>query len=405
MPEALGFAPRQTVSGMKRVYANILAVTAAVLLMTGCNKSADSSSGSQSASGGKGDIIVGEFASLTGKEATFGQSSHKGTVLAVEEINAAGGVLGKKIDHKFDDNQSKAGESATVVKKLIARDGAIAILGEVASQRSLEGADVCQRNKIPMISPSSTNPTVTEKGDYIFRICFIDPFQGTVMAQFAKNTLKVKRVAVLTDVAQTYSVGLASFFKEKFVKDGGAIAAEGNFSSGDKDFKAQLTSIKPANPEAIFLPCYYTEAALITRQARDLGINVPIFGGDGWEAPELIQIGGQAMENTYYSTHYSPEATEPAVVNFVKKFKARFNGETPDAMAALGYDSVYFLVDAIKRAGTTDEPKLRDALAATKEFVGVTGKTSMDEHRNATKPAVIVQIKDGKFKYLETIAP
>jgi branched-chain amino acid transport system substrate-binding protein len=393
---------------MKYFCAKFLAVAAAALLMTGCNKPADSSAGgNQSAGGGgtSGDIIVGEFASLTGKEATFGQSSHKGTVLAVEEINAAGGVLGRKLVHKFDDNQSKAGESSTVVKKLISRDGAIAILGEVASLRSLEGADVCQRNKVPMISPSSTNPSVTEKGDYIFRICFIDPFQGSVMAQFATKTLKAKRVAVLTDVAQTYSVGLATFFKERFTKDGGAIAAEGNFSSGDKDFKAQLTSIKTANPDAIFLPCYYTEAALITRQARDLGLNVPIFGGDGWEAPELLQIGGQAMENTYYSTHYSPEATDPAVVNFVKKFGARFAGETPDAMAALGYDSVYFLADAIKRASTTESAKLRDALAATKEFVGVTGKTSMDDKRNATKPAVIVQVKDGKFKYLETIAP
>lgn len=393
-------------SFMKRFCANALAVAAAAILSftTGCNKPADSSSGGGGTAAG-GEIIIGEFASLTGKEATFGQSSHKGTVLAVEEINGAGGVLGKKLVHKFDDNQSKLGESATVVKKLIARDGAIAILGEVASQRSLEGADVCQQNKVPMISPSSTNPSVTEKGDYIFRICFIDPFQGTVMAQFAKKTLKAQRVAALTDVAQTYSVGLAKFFKERFAQDGGAIVAEGSFSSGDKDFKAQLTSIKSANPDAIFLPCYYTEAALITRQARELGITVPIFGGDGWEAPELLQIGGKAMENTYYSTHYSPEATDEAVVNFVKKFKARFNGETPDAMAALGYDSVYFLVDGIKRAGTTDGPKLRDALAATKDFVGVTGKTTMDANRNATKPAVIVQVKDGQFKYLETISP
>lgn len=398
---------------MKRIYAKILSAVAAAALFgmaSGCGKSPSDSTPSAGGGGSEktasgGDIIVGEFASLTGKESTFGHSSHEGTALAVEEINAAGGVLGKKLVHKFDDNQSKAGESATVVKKLISRDGAIAILGEVASARSLEGADVCQKNKIPMISPSSTNPTVTEKGDYIFRICFIDPFQGTVMARFAKNTLKAKRVAVLTDVAQTYSVGLATYFKEQFTKDGGTIVGDGSFSSGDKDFKAQLTSIKSSNPEAIFLPCYYTEAALITRQARDLGITVPTFGGDGWEAPELVTIGGKAMEGTYYSTHYSPESTDPAVVNFVKKFKGRFNGEVPDAMAALGYDSVYFLVDAIKRAGGTDEPKLRDALAATKEFVGVTGKTTMDAKRNATKPAVIVQIKDGQFKYLETIAP
>jgi branched-chain amino acid transport system substrate-binding protein len=396
---------------MKRICANFLAVAAATLLglTAGCNKSnnsADSGSASGGTAAGENAIIVGEFASLTGKEATFGQSSHKGTVLAVEEINAAGGVNGRKLVHKFEDNQSKSGESATVVKKLVARDGAVAILGEVASGRSLEGADVCQANKVPMISPSSTNPSVTEKGDYIFRICFIDPFQGTVMARFAKNTLKATKVAVLTDVAQAYSDGLARYFKEQFTKDGGTIVSDQKFSSGDKDFKAQLTAIKNAgNPEAIFLPCYYTEAALITRQARDLGINLPIFGGDGWEAPELLQIGGKAMENTYYSTHYSPEATDEAVVNFVKKFKARFSNETPDAMAALGYDSVYFLADAIKRAGGTDKQKLRDALAATKDFVGVTGKTQMDANRNATKPAVIVQVKDGKFKYLETIAP
>ena len=392
---------------MKRFSAKFLAASVAVFLglTAGCNKPADTAAGGGSAAPTGGEIIIGEFASLTGKEATFGQSSHKGTVLAVEEINAAGGVLGKKLVHKFDDNQSKAGESATVVKKLISRDNAIAILGEVASLRSLEGADVAQKNKVPMISPSSTNPSVTEKGDYIFRICFIDPFQGTVMAQFAQNTLKAKKVAVLTDVAQTYSVGLAKFFKETFTKNGGTIAAEGSFSSGDKDFKAQLTSIKAANPEAIFLPCYYTEAALITRQARDLGITVPTFGGDGWEAPELLTIGGKAMEGTYYSTHYSPESTDAAVVNFVKKFKTRFSNEVPDAMAALGYDSVYFLVDAIKRAGGTEGAKLRDALAATKEFVGVTGKTAMDANRNATKPAVIVQVKDGQFKYLETIAP
>ena len=395
---------------MKRVCARILAVAAAALLglTTGCkksNNSADSGSASGGTSAGENAIIVGEFASLTGKEATFGQSSHKGTILAVEEINNAGGVLGRKLVHKFEDNQSKSGESATVVKKLIARDNAVAILGEVASGRSLEGADVCQQNKVPMISPSSTNPSVTEKGDYIFRICFIDPFQGTVMARFAKDTLKAKRVAVLTDVAQAYSVGLADYFKAQYTKDGGTIAIDQKFSSGDKDFKAQLTAIKGANPEAIFVPCYYTEAALITRQARDLGITIPLFGGDGWEAPELLQIGGKAMENTYYSTHYSPEATDEAVVNFVKKFKARFNGETPDAMAALGYDSVYFLADGIKRAGGTDKQKLRDALASTKEFVGVTGKTTMDANRNATKPAVIVQVKDGKFKYLETISP
>jgi branched-chain amino acid transport system substrate-binding protein len=358
---------------------------------------------SQAAAGAT--IKVGEFASLTGKEATFGQSSHKGTLLAIEELNAAGGVLGRKFELITEDTQSKQGESASVVRKLVSRDKVIAVLGEVASGRSLEGADVCQNAKIPMVSPSSTNPKVTEKGDYIFRVCFIDPFQGTVMALFAKNTLKARNVAVLTDAASPYSVGLATFFKEKFIADGGKISVEQKFSSGDKDFKAQLTAIKAANPEAIFAPCYYTEAGLIAQQARQLGINLPIFGGDGWEAPELLTIGGKAMDGTFYSTHYSPEDKAEMVQTFVKKFKARWNNEVPDAMAALGYDSALVLADAIKRAGGTDGQKLRDALAVTKDFVGVTGKTTLDAKRNATKPAVIIEVKDGKFVYKETVNP
>jgi branched-chain amino acid transport system substrate-binding protein len=207
------------------------------------------------------------------------------------------------------------------------------------------------------------------------------------------------------DAAAPYSVGLAANFKETFTSMGGKIVLEQKFSSGDKDFKAQLTAIKAANPEAIFAPCYYTEAALISRQARELGLKIPVFGGDGWEAPELLQLGGQAMEGTYYSTHYSAEDQSAAVQNFVKKYAARWNNEVPDAMAALGYDSAMVLVEAIKRAGTTDEPKLRDAIAATKNFEGVTGNTTLDQNRNATKPAVIMTIKDGKFKYVETIKP
>lgn len=374
-----------------------------LLLVTGCKPEAGSSSGKTDTAAAT--IKVGEYASLTGKEAAFGQSSHKGTVLAVEEINAAGGVLGKKIELISEDNQSKSGESATIVKKLITRDNVLAVLGEVASGRSLEAAPICQENKIPMISPSSTNPEVTKKGDYIFRVCFIDPFQGKVMAKFAETTLHAKNVAVLSDVAAAYSVGLSQFFKEKFTGDGNKIVADQKYSSGDKDFKAQLTAIKAANPEAIFVPGYYTEAGLIVKQARQLGITVPLFGGDGWEAPELLQIGGKEMEGTFYSTHYSPENQEPAIQAFVKKFKEKNNGEIPDAMAALGYDSAMVLADAIKRAGGTDSAKLRDAIAATKDFPCVTGKTTLDAERNATKAAVIITVKDGKFKYVETINP
>ena len=350
-------------------------------------------------------IKVGEFASLTGKEAAFGQSSHKGTLLAIEELNATGGVLGRQFELITEDNQSKQGESATIVKKLISRDEVIALLGEVASGRSLEAAPIAQNYKIPMISPSSTNPRVTEMGSYIFRVCFIDPFQGTAMAKFAKDSLHLKKVALLTSVSSPYSVGLAKYFKETFAAIGGEVAIEQKYSEGDKDFKAQLTAIKAAGVDGIFVPGYYTEAALISKQARELELTYPIFGGDGWEAPQLIEIGGKAMEGTYYSTHYSPENNSPAVQNFVKKFRARFAGETPDAMAALGYDSAMVLADAIKRAGTTEHTKLRAAIAATKDYEGVTGKTTIDAHRNATKSAVVITVKDGQFKFVESIAP
>jgi branched-chain amino acid transport system substrate-binding protein len=383
---------------MKHIRSSLLVVALfGTVLAAGCSKPA----------GGAADTIkVGEFASLTGKEATFGTSSHEGTMLAVEEVNAAGGVLGKPLQLVYEDNRSTPGESATIAKKLISNDKVVALLGEVASGRSLEAAPIAQSNHIPMISPSSTNPEVTKKGEYIFRVCFIDPFQGTLLAGFAKNTLKVKKVAIFSDVAAAYSVGLAQFFREAWVAGGGEVVAEVKYTGGDKDFKAQLTALKSAKPEAIMVPGYYSDVGLIVAQARALGITVPMFGGDGWEAPELIQIAGaDALKNTYYSTHFSPSSTDPLAQKFVAAYKAKYNGKVPDAMAALGYDSVMVLVDAIKRAGTTDGPALRDAIAATKGFAGATGNTTLDANRDATKPAVIITVKDGQFQYLETIAP
>jgi branched-chain amino acid transport system substrate-binding protein len=352
-----------------------------------------------------GGIKVGEYASLTGKDATFGQSSHKGIVMAFEEINAAGGVLGQKLELISEDNQSKAGESATVVKKLLARNKVVALLGEVSSGRSLEAAPIALDARIPMIAPAATNPKVTETGDYIFRVCFIDPFQGTVMAKFAQDDLKAKKVAIISSVSNAYSVGLAKFFQETFTNSGGTVAIEQKYSEGDKDFRAQLTAVKAAGVEAVFVPGYYTESALIVRQARDLGITVPFIGGDGWESDKLLEIGGNALNGCFYSTHFSPENNDPNVAKFVQKFKARWNNETPDAFASLGYDAAYVLVDAIKRAGTTDGPKLRDALAATKDFVGASGVTTMDQNRNATKGATIIAIKDGKLAFHRTVAP
>src|SRR5690606_35346180 len=240
----------------------------------------------------------------------------------------------------------------------------VAILGEVASSRSLEAAPIAQQNGIPMISPASTNPKVTETGDYVFRVCFIDPFQGTVMANFAQNTLKVSKVAVFTDVKSDYSKGLAKFFKERFAENG-QIVAELDYSGGDKDFRAQLTTIKNSNPEAVFVPGYYTDVALIRIQARQLGLNVPFLGGDGWEGADLLTIGKEEVEGDYFSTHYSPEAGSPKGKAFVEAYKARYSGKLPDAMAAFGDDSDLILAHAIQRAGGTEGAKIRDALAAT----------------------------------------
>lgn len=374
-----------------------IALVALAFAFSGCKKP-DSAGAS-----GSDSIVVGEYASLTGNEAAFGRSSHRGTELAVEEINKAGGVLGKQVKLITEDTQSKEGESSTVVSKLISRDKVVAVLGEVASGRSLEAAPICQQNKIPMISPSSTNPKVTQVGDYVFRVCFLDSFQGEVLSRFALTKLNAKKIAIMSDVAAPYSMGLADYFRSNYSSRGGQIVSEQKYSSRDTDFNAQLTAIKAANPDAIFVPGYYQEAGLITRQARQLGIKVPLFGGDGWEAPELLQIGKEAVEGCYYSTHFSPQSDAPEVQKFVKAYQAKFN-EVPDAMAALGYDSMLVLADAIKRAGTTASPQLRDALAATKDFPGATGKTTIDKNRDASKPATLITVKDGKFQYVDTMS-
>lgn len=378
---------------MKSRFLLLLAVSALAIAFTGCK------------SGGGDTIKVGEFASITGKEATFGISSHEGTLLAIEEVNAKGGLLGKKLELLTEDDQTKAGEPANAVNKLISKDGVIAILGEVASSRSLEAAPICQQSKIPMISPSSTNPTVTQVGDYIFRVCFTDIFQGAALANFATGTLKANRIAILTDVKSDYSKGLAKNFKEKLTSNGGKVAVELDYNGGEKDFKNQLTTIKADSPDAIFLPGYYNDVALICIQAKQLGMDIPIFGGDGWESDSLITVGKEAVEGTYFSTHCSPEEGTPEMVAFVASYKKRFNGKIPDAMAVLGYDSAMVLADSIKRAETTESVALRAAIATTKDFAGAGGKFSINANRDADKPLVFIQIKGGKFTYKATVKP
>jgi len=256
-------------------------------------------------------IKLGHFGSLTGKDAAFGVATRKGILLAVEELNANGGILGRPVEYLVEDIQSKQGESATAVKKLISRDKVVAILGANASANSLEAAPICQRAKIPMMAISSTAPRVTEIGDYIFRICFIDPFQGAVLAKFSHDSLQAKRLALLTSINSPYSVGLSNVLRERFTALGGEVVAEQKFAEGDKDFRAQLTAIRAAKPDVIAATGFYTEAALISIQARSLGLDIPIIGGDGWEAPQLVELGGKAVENTYYSTYFSAENTAP----------------------------------------------------------------------------------------------
>ncbi len=350
-------------------------------------------------------IKIGQFASLTGSEATFGISSDNGIKLAVEEINNTGGVLGKKIELITEDNQGKPNETQTVVQKLINRDKVAGIIGEVASSRSKAAAPICQNAKIPMISQASTNPEVTAIGDYVFRVCFIDPFQATVMSKFALNSMKVKKVALLIDQRNAYSTGLADNFRKIFVELGGEIVEEQKYSAGDKDFKAQLTAIKYKNPEAIFIPGYYTDVGLIAIQAREIGLTVPLFGGDGWESEKLTEGKAKdALEGCFFSTHVSSEDPNPLIQEFIKKYRAKYKSE-PDAYSFLGYDAMMLMADAIKRAGSTEGDKIRQELAKTSNFKGITGNITINEQRNAIKPAVVLEIKDGKFKYKETIAP
>ncbi len=371
---------------------SLLLILLVLVLSSACSKSAED------------EIVVGEFASLTGGTATFGRSSDAGVRLAIDEINASGGLLGKKLRVVVEDDQSKPEEARTAVLKLLKQDRVVAVLGEVASSRSLAAAPECQRAGVPMISPASTNPKVTQVGDHIFRVCFIDPFQGSTMAKFAIQTLGAKTAAILRDVKNDYSVGLADYFRDTFTKLGGSIVADQSYTEGDIDFKAQLTAMRSASPNVVFVPGYYTEVGLIVRQARELGLTVPMLGGDGWDSPRTVEIGGPAMNGCYFSNHYAADDPNPVVQDFIRKFRER-NSETPDAMAVLGYDAARVLGDAIRRAQSVEGKKLRDAIAATRDFPGVSGSITIDENRNARKSIVVLKIVDGQVKFQQRIEP
>jgi branched-chain amino acid transport system substrate-binding protein len=349
-------------------------------------------------------IKIGEVDPLTGGVSQFGIGCHQGFVLAFEEINAEGGILGQKIELVTEDDQSKPGQSATAVRKLITQDKVVALLGDATSSATLEAAPIAQADKIPMITPTATNPRITEVGDFIFRVCFLDEFQGRVLARFAREKLKAQKIFTLTDVKQDYSIDLLKFFKEEFTKLGGTIVGEQSYSTGDTDFRAQLTPIRVAKPDAVFVPGYYQEVALIVKQARQIGLTMPFIGCDGWANQTLLAIGGKAVDGCFFTNHFSPDDQSPIVNSFVTKYQEKY-GVLPDTFSALGYDAARLLADAIKRAGSSDPQAIRDALAKTAGFQGVTGEISLDANRNASKPGLIVTVKQGKFEIAEKIAP
>jgi branched-chain amino acid transport system substrate-binding protein len=385
---------------MKKIVLSLILLVS-ILLPMACEKK-----GGDTGSTGGDTIKVGVYGDLTGQTASFGRSTKNGIELAFEEINKAGGINGKKIQTIVEDDQGRPEQAKTVISKLINQDKVVAVLGEVASTNSLAAAPVAQEAKIPMITPSSTNPKVTEVGDFISRVCFIDPFQGSVMAKFAAKSLNAKTAAILGDVNSDYSKGLTQFFEEEFTKLGGKVVAKEAYTQTDPDFKGQLTKIRDLKPDVLYIPGYYGQVGIIAKQARELGMNMPLLGGDGWDSPDLWKLGGESLKNAYISNHYAAENPAPEIQNFVKAYKEKF-GEVPDSLAALAYDAAKVLADAIKRAGGTDSAKLKDAINSTKEFAGVTGSITLDDKRNAVKPAVVLSLDPAKsaFAYKETIYP
>jgi len=357
------------------------------------------------------EILIGANFELTGNVATFGVSVLNAIEMAFEEINNAGGVLGVPIKLVKVDNKSDATESTNVATRLITQDKVVAVIGPVTSTNVLAAAPVAMQHKIPLLTPTGTNEKITfENGqtkEWIFRNCFIDSFQGQVGATFAINTLKAQKAALLVEKNSDYAKGLAAVFEETFKAKGGTIVANESFVTEDKDFRVQLTNIKKANPDVLYVPSYYEQDGLIAKQAREVGYTGPIVGADGWDSAKLIEIAGGPgpLQNVYFTNHYSVESTDPKVVKFVQDYKAKFGAE-PDALAALGYDGAKLLADAIQRAGSTDPNKIKEALAATQGFEGVTGTVTMDDKHNPIKSAVILTFDEtGKQKYVETVNP
>ncbi|MBC8016177.1 MAG: ABC transporter substrate-binding protein [Sporomusaceae bacterium] len=380
-------------------YCLLLVLILVTGLLSGC---ADSASN---------DVKIGMVYELTGNTASYGTSAADGAKLAFKEINASGGVLGKQIKIITADNKGEPSESANAMTKVITQDKVIAVTGFTVSSCGIAGSSVAENNKIPLVAAATVNPRVTvdertgKVKDYTFRACFIDSFQGTVGANFALNSLKTKKAAIMIDSSSDYSKGLAQIFKDVFTQGGGQVAAEEAYLQKDQDFKSILTKIKAQNPEVIYIPGYYEDVGKIVKQAREIGITIPILGGDAWDSPKLVEIGGpQALNNTYFTNFYSTQATNPESKAFVEAYKKEY-GQLPDSMAAMGYDAANLLVDAIKRANSADSAKIREALAATKDFKSVSGSMTLSATHDAIRGVVIIEMKDGKQIYKETVKP
>lgn len=388
---------------MKKSWKKAVGVLCAGMLMltalTGC--------GGEKKAADTNEIKVGGNFELTGGVASFGKSTFNGFKMAIDEVNAAGGVNGKKINFIYTDNKSEISEASNATTKLITKDKVSVVVGPVVSASVLASAQIATDNKVPLLTPTGTNEKITfDNGklrEYLFRSCFIDPLQGEVMANFAAKSLNAKKIAVYLDSSSDYSKGLAQVFTETTKKLGGQIISQEAFLQKDTDFKATLTKIKAQNPEVIFIPAYYQEVGMIVKQARELGMNMPIIGVDGWDSPRLAEIAGaDALNNTYFCNHYSPEDKDPRIQKFVADYKKIYN-QAPDALAALGYDAGLMLVDALKRANSTDPKAIRDALAKTKDLQVVTGKLSLDAKHNPVKGVVIIEMKNGLQTFKERI--
>jgi branched-chain amino acid transport system substrate-binding protein len=388
-------------------------LAALTLAAAGCERKSAPEATAGAASGGsppaaRDRVVLGHVASLSGAEAGFGQSTDRGVRLAVNEQNARGGVKGHVVELRTLDDEGRPEEAAVAATRLASQDRAAVLIGEVASPRSLAMVTVAETYQIPMISPASTSRLLTKEGGkvrpYVFRVCFGELFEGAVMARFAREHLKIERAAILRDALSDDSAGLADAFLAKFKELGGTVVDDASYRSGDRDFKAPLTALKTKDPQAIYVPGSPADVALIARDARELGLTQPLLGGDGWHSAKLLESGGRFIEGSYFSTHASPDDPDPRVQDFVKRYKQAW-GEPPDARAALGYDAARVAMDAMARAGELSGAAIKDAIAATKGFPGVSGTITIDADHEATKPAVVLEVRKGAARYVTTVRP